>query len=165
MLCNIFFLLKKLNFGFIINKDLGHELVPILVNFLTLDICHFGAQAVDNAVVSNYATNICNTAISNHHYQQQQQQLQNQQQGKVVVQASVINGKCVVGGIKSTPSPLVVSAPSSNVTTSKSVATATAANSLLHQTLQHQHALSSSSSLVKINSIPSQQQNSMANFF
>lgn len=123
----------------------GH-LVPILVNFLTVDITHFGAQYVDNPVVSTYAANVLASAAAAAQPHQQPQP-QTPSASPKVVQAAVINGKTI---IKTTvgPSPT----PAAKTSTASVPASAT---SLLQQTLQQQHALnvatSSPTGLIKVN--------------
>lgn len=100
------------------------QLVPILVNFLTLDMSHFGAHAIDTPVATT-AVALPSTPSGQLVIAQQQQQ---QQQPKVV-QASVINGKAVIKTVASPAAPSPAAKP------------ANTASSLLHQTLQQQHAL------------------------
>lgn len=117
------------------------RLVPILVNFLTIDISHFGVQAFDNPVVNTYAASlVTNTNLANQ--QKQQAQLIQPHHSKII-QANIINGKAVIKPIVPTTVP--------------AKATSQVNTSLLHQTLQQQHALnvsangSPASGLIKIN--------------
>lgn len=116
------------------------QLVPILVNFLTLDMSHFGAQAIDTPVAT---TAVALPSTPSGQLVIAQQQSQQQQQQPKVVQASVINGKAV---IKTVASP-AASSPAAKP--------ANTASSLLHQTLQQQHALNVSTNQSPVSSASS----------
>jgi hypothetical protein len=113
------------------------QLVPILVNFLTLDMSHFGAQAIDTPVATT-AVALPSTPSAPILIAPQQ----SQQQPKVV-QASVINGKAVIKTVASPAAPSPAAKP------------ANTASSLLHQTLQQQHALNVSTNQSPVSSASS----------